>query len=228
MEHLMGPNALWLTEDLTDRMDLRPGMRVLDLGCGKALSSIFLAREFDVQVWALDLWIDATENWNRIREAGEDHRVFPIHGEAHALPFAEGFFDAAVSVDAYHYFGTDDLYLAEYLAVLVRPGGEVGVVVPGLVAEIDGELPEHLASYWRPDFWTFHSPTWWRRNWDRSRAVDVECADLVPDGSRDWLWWDEACGAAGFRHEEEVADMLRRDAGRNLGFTRLVARVRER
>ena len=35
---------------------LEPGMRVLDLGCGKGLSSIFLAKEFGVQVWAADLW----------------------------------------------------------------------------------------------------------------------------------------------------------------------------
>jgi cyclopropane fatty-acyl-phospholipid synthase-like methyltransferase len=46
----MGPNVLWLTEFVCEAMDLRAGMRVLDLGCGKALSSIFLAREFAVQV----------------------------------------------------------------------------------------------------------------------------------------------------------------------------------
>ena len=36
----MGPNVLWLTEWLCERMDLKPGMRVLDMGCGKALSSV--------------------------------------------------------------------------------------------------------------------------------------------------------------------------------------------
>jgi len=36
-------------------LTLRPGMRVLDLGCGTALTSIFLAREYDVEVWATDL-----------------------------------------------------------------------------------------------------------------------------------------------------------------------------
>ena len=28
-------NALWLTEWLTEALDLRPGMRMLDLGCGR-------------------------------------------------------------------------------------------------------------------------------------------------------------------------------------------------
>src|SRR5579872_4718892 len=131
LENLMGPNVLWLTEALTQVLDLQPGMRVLDLGCGRAVSSIFLAREFGVQVWATDLWIPASDNWQRIIDAGVEDRVFPIHAEAHSLPFADGFFDAAVSLDAYHYFGTDDLYLPRF-ARLVKPGGQIGIVVPGV------------------------------------------------------------------------------------------------
>jgi len=41
-----GANSLWLATAL----DLQPGMRALDLGCGRAASSIFLHREFGVQV----------------------------------------------------------------------------------------------------------------------------------------------------------------------------------
>src|SRR5262245_46193825 len=72
-------NPLWLTEWLTEALDLQPGMRVLDLGCGRALSSIFLHREFGVQVWATDLWFSPTENLQRIRDAGAENGVFPIH-----------------------------------------------------------------------------------------------------------------------------------------------------
>src|SRR6476646_2713434 len=46
LENLMGPNVLWLAEALSQQLELRPGMRVLDMGCGKAISSIFLAKEF--------------------------------------------------------------------------------------------------------------------------------------------------------------------------------------
>src|SRR5690348_288069 len=89
----MGPNVLWLTEALTSQMDLRPGLRVLDLGCGRALSSTFLAREFGVQVWAADWWIAPEENAARLRAANVADRVFPLRVEAHALPFAEDYFD---------------------------------------------------------------------------------------------------------------------------------------
>ena len=135
LDNLMGPNVLWLAEALLEVMPLEPGMRVLDMGCGKAISSIFLAKECGVQVWATDLWIKASDNWARIREAGLQDRVYPIHAEAHALPYADNFFDAAVSFDAYHYFGTDDLYL-EYYARFVKPGGKIGIVVPGLNREL--------------------------------------------------------------------------------------------
>lgn len=40
-----GANPLWLTEWLAAKLDLRPGMRVLDLGCGRAASSVFLDRK---------------------------------------------------------------------------------------------------------------------------------------------------------------------------------------
>jgi SAM-dependent methyltransferase len=223
LENLMGPNAVWLAEALSQVMDLRPGMRVLDMGCGRAISSIFLAKEFGVQVWATDLWIKASENWERIRAAGLQDRVFPIHAEAHTLPFADDFFDAAVSMDAYHYFGTDDLYLG-YYARFVKPGGQLGIVVPGIQREFTDGLPEHLAPYWERDFWSFHSPAWWREHWQRTGPVEVTVADMAPNGWRHWLKWLEVAGKFGFPTSVEEAEMLRRDAGRNLGFTRLVGR----
>ena len=96
-----GANSLWLTEWLTGALDLRPGMRVLDLGCGRAASSIFLRREFGVQVWATDLWFSASENIQRIRDAGVEDGVFPIHADARSLPFAADFFDAIVCIDSF-------------------------------------------------------------------------------------------------------------------------------
>ena len=228
LENMMGPNPLWLTESLAERMTLNSTMRVLDLGCGKGLSSIFLAREYNLQVWAVDLWIDASDNFSRIRAAGVEDRVFPIHAEAHSLPFADRFFDAMISVDAYHYFGTDDLYLENHLARLVKPGGQMGIVVPGLIEELtSSEAPEHLQGYWEPAFFSIHSPAWWKRHWERSGLVNVELADMLPEGWRLWMEsdisWSERLGKP-----SDEADMLALDMGQTLGFTRMVARRNER
>src|SRR5438046_3631048 len=99
-------NALWMTEWLAEALELRPGMRVLDLGCGRGASSIFLRREFGVQVWATDLWFSASENLRRARDAGVADGVFPLHSDARSLPFADDFFDAIVSLDSFPYYGT--------------------------------------------------------------------------------------------------------------------------
>src|SRR5262245_3269500 len=145
-------NSLWLTEWLAPALNLRAGMRVLDLGCGRAASSIFLHREYGAQVWATDLWFSASENLQRIRDAGAEDGVFPIHAEARALPFAADFFDAVVSIDSYMYYGTDDLYLG-YLARFLKPGGVIGIASSGLMQEIVGPIPDHLREWWEPSLW---------------------------------------------------------------------------
>lgn len=232
VDNAMGPNALWLTEAVTAVMDLEPGMRVLDLGCGRAISSIFLAREFGVQAWAADLWTPPGENFARIREAGAEANVFPLRCEAHDLPFAAGFFDAVVSVDAYHYFGTDDFYLP-YLAEFLRPGGQIGIAVPGLAEELEDDPPEELTRFWEPAFWSFHSVDGWQRHWRRSGEVEVELADTIPGAEDDWLHWDRVCLDAwhakndtSWRVEATAREieMLEADGGRNLRFVRLVGR----
>lgn len=119
------------------------------------------------KTWRREEWIAASDNWERVRAAGLEDRVFPIHAAAHALPFADEFFDAAASLDAYHYFGTDDLYL-EFYARFVKTGGQIGIVVPGVQREFADGLPPHLVPYWRREFWSFHSPGWWRERWERT------------------------------------------------------------
>lgn len=217
-----GANSLWLTEWLAEAMNLLPGMRILDLGCGRACSSIFLHREFGVQVWATDLWFSATENLPRIRDAGFEDSIFPIHADARSLPFAPEFFDAVVSIDSFPYYGTDDLYLG-YLARFVKPGGQVGIAGAGLMREIEGALPEHLCEWWTPDLNCLHSAGWWWRHWERSGVMDVELSDTMADGWQRWLEWHLLIAP------DNAAEIkaLEADRGSYLGYVRTVGRRRE-
>jgi len=233
-ENQMGPNVLWLTEWLTEKIELKAGMRVLDMGCGNAMSSIFLAKEFGVTVFANDLWIKATENWERIREAGVEDRVYPIHVEARLLPYADAFFDAIVSLDSYHYFGTDDLYLNSFVKLL-KPGGQIGIVVPGLMREFpDGTPPEYFTrkqksggTFWVDECWTIRTLDWWKTHWGHSSLIEIELADTLEDGGKHWLQHEHVTDAAGTSPFPSDVEFLEADGGRYLGFVRMIARRKE-
>ena len=194
-----GANALWLTEWLAEAVPLAAGDRVLDLGCGRAASSVFL---------------------RRVRDASVGDGVYPMRLDARELPFGDGFFDAVVAIDSFVYFGTDDLYLPE-VARLVRPGGWLGIAGAGFLAEIDGPVPEHLRDWWEPALWCLHSPGWWRRHWDRTGLVRVETADAMDGGWERWLEWQR------FASPDNAVEIaaLEADGGRTLGYVRVAATV---
>lgn len=220
-ENSFGGNPVWLAEWLTNDLPLNPGMKALDLGCGRGKSSIFLAREFGVQIVAVDLMIDPAETLQRIRHAGLEGQILPLCCDARQLPFAAEAFDAIVCLDAYFYFGTDDLYL-NYLCNFVRPGGWLGIAGAGLTEEITGEVPAHLLENWSNDYWALHSAPWQRRLWEKTGLVDIVAADAMPEGGRAWLEWQQR--AHPYNQKEIVS--LEIDAGRWITYTRVIARRR--
>ncbi len=178
----LGENALCQVEILSRRLPFRSGMRVLDLACGNATSSIFLAREFNVEVWAVDGAVSADHNRARAVEFGCERSVFPLRVEAHALPFAAGFFDAVIAIDSYLYFGTDDRYLA-YLAGFLKPAGYLGVVDIAFTRELRSaaDAPEYLRTRY-PTHWSFvHCAEWWRSHWTKTGMVDVLHAEYLAE-----------------------------------------------
>jgi cyclopropane fatty-acyl-phospholipid synthase-like methyltransferase len=192
MDNMMGPNAVRIIEEMTRELDLKEGVRILDLGCGKGLTSIYLARKFGVTVYATDLWISATENFDRFNDLGLQDKIIPIHADVHELPYAENYFDAIVCVDAYHYFGHEDGFLDKYLAPLLKKGGHILVGVPGLQKEFDNGVPEEMKPYYRLDY-NFHTCEWWRSLWERSDLVEeIHCRELDchEQGWKEWLSCD--------------------------------------
>ncbi len=233
MTHEMGPNVLWLTEALTNEMSLEPGMRVLDMGAGRGLSSVFLVKEYGVRVWANDLWVKPEDIWQVARNAGVEDSICPIRAEARDLPYAAGFFDAIVSVDSYAYYGTDDLYLS-YFTRFVKPGGQIGVLMPGVTQDFDDGVPEHLTTPQANGnvFWDliectcFHTTEWWRQHFEKSQVVDVEYARDLEEGCRTWAQWERARAGGGYSGFPSDLEVLERDDGRFLTFPTIVARRR--
>ena len=213
-----GANPLWLTEWLCEDLKLKPGMRVLDLGCGRAKSSLFLAKEFDVEVFAVDLWFPPEENEQRVADFGLSDHVTCLRGEARDLPFDFEFFDAIVAIDSIQYYGTDALWLP-YVIQLLKPRGLLGFASAGVVNEMFHPVPDHLQRFWVTDAWCLRTAAWWREHWERTGLVDVLISDVLTDGWKYWLDWAEACGFS-----EWYLETLRYDAGENLCYNRAIAK----
>lgn len=114
---------------LVEQMALRPGMRVLDLGCGTGTLTIMIkASHPDVEVIGIDgdpavLTIAA----GKATRAGVS--IQWDSGLAYDLPYSEGSFDRVVSSLVIHHLAAPDKQRAflEVLRVL-RPGGELHIL----------------------------------------------------------------------------------------------------
>ena len=193
-EYLMGPNSFRLLDELIQRKPADvPFRRTLDLGCGFALTSLFIAEETDADyVYAYDLWIPATENYRRIRDNHLEDRIIPIHGDALDMPFARDWFDTVVSVDSYHYFGCKEGIFSGRILPFVRQGGSVMIAVPGLREEPQGEL-RTLFETWAEgdDALCFKTVSWWKELLEKEcgnqcdiSVMEAECFD---ESWEDWF-----------------------------------------
>jgi len=128
-----------LTVDF-DRLGLRRGDRVLDMGCGAGRHAFEMYRrggdviafdqDGDELAGVLDLF-------GAMRDAGEvpDGAEADIkQGDALSLPFADGEFDRVVAAEVLEHIPDDTTAIAE-LARVLRPGGTMAVTVPRWLPE---------------------------------------------------------------------------------------------
>lgn len=91
--HVGGRQA---TMAFAQQFGLRPGMRLLDIGCGLGGAARYFAHEHGCQVTGIDLSGEYVGVANALAaRVGLDERVSCQAGSALALPFAPGSFDAA-------------------------------------------------------------------------------------------------------------------------------------
>ena len=129
-----------LTVDF-DRLGLRPGERVLDMGCGAGRHAFEMyKRGADVIAFDQDADELATvrEWFAAMKDAGEvpaGAEADVKEGDALALPFADAEFDRIVAAEVLEHIPADIQAIRELVRVL-RPGGTLAVSVPRWFPEV--------------------------------------------------------------------------------------------
>lgn len=129
-----------LTVDF-DRLGLKPGERVLDMGCGAGRHAFEMYRR-GADVVAFDQDVEELENVRNLfvamKEAGEvpaGAEADVKEGDALHLPFADGEFDRIVAAEILEHIWNDVDAIKELVRVL-RPGGTLAISVPRWMPEV--------------------------------------------------------------------------------------------
>ena len=128
----MENHHLDITEKTLRLMDLRPGERVLDLGCGSGWATRLLARmvgdgpEGFGQVVGVDV---SDEMIRHARETSKDfENVLYVWGSAQQIPWEENYFDKVLSVESFYYYDDQDRALNELFRVMA-PRGRLFILI---------------------------------------------------------------------------------------------------
>ena len=118
-----------------ERLDVRAGMRVLDLGCGEGRHT-FEAYRRGAHVVAVDISakdLATTRQWcSAIELAGEAPATATanaVRGDLRHLPFPDASFDRIIASEVLEHIPDDTAAIAEIERVL-KPGGLAAVTVP--------------------------------------------------------------------------------------------------
>jgi SAM-dependent methyltransferase len=126
-----------LTVDFA-RFPVRPGERVLDMGCGGGRHA-FALYKMGAHVVALDM--DAAELKDVAgmfealgSEVPAGTTAQAVRGDAYRLPFADASFDKVIAAEILEHLPRDTVAMAE-LARVLKPGGQIAITVPRWLPE---------------------------------------------------------------------------------------------
>ncbi len=120
----IGVSAQIVAEELCEAVDVLPGERVLDVACGAGNGAIAAARRY-TQAVGVD-YVPALLERARERAAAEGYEIEFVEGDAEALPFEDGSFDAVLSTFGVM-FAPNQQRAADELVRVCKPGGRIGM-----------------------------------------------------------------------------------------------------
>lgn len=169
-------------EALAKRAAIGRGSRVLDVCAGLGGPARFLAWRFECVATGIDLNAGRIAGARRLTRLCGLERVVPfVRGDATALPFRRGVFDACVSQEAWLHIENKAAVVAECHRVL-RPGGRLAftdwIAHPRLADLERARLREWMAAT------TVQTLDGYRRLLAQSGFTEIEAEDLSASWSR--------------------------------------------
>ena len=225
-ETMWGSNGIRQAEELASYFTITEDMKILDLGCGPGLSSLYLVQEYGAKVFAADLYADPTENHERFQSLGIADKIVPMMLDAtQPLPFARGYFDVIFSVGAYNMFGDNEEALQNFISY-VKKGGYIAVAFPGLKYDFDGNIPPEMQPFFgvRDVARYIRGIDWWKELWSKTEGIEIitiseqTCHDIA---------WKEYLASRNPNIEEEKwdLDMMEAEGGKYFNTIQLIAKV---
>jgi SAM-dependent methyltransferase len=125
-----------------ERLGLRPGMRVLDAGCGVGLTTGWLGEGVAPGGIAVGLEL-SLPHLRAARRLVDGDAVSFVQGDIARLPFARAGFDAVWSSNTIHHVG-EPVQGVRALAATLRPGGVLALGQSGFLPEMVFAWDERL------------------------------------------------------------------------------------
>ncbi len=120
------PGGFEATHKLLDLCHIDKDSKVLDIGCGKGTTSVFLAQKYGCNVVGLDLSEDLLRQAQALaKRKGLEHKIGFQIGNALNIPFGDSEFDRAFGQAMLILVGDKKNAIQEALRV-TKPGGYVG------------------------------------------------------------------------------------------------------
>jgi SAM-dependent methyltransferase len=224
-ETMWGPNAIRQSEELASHFKITKDMRILVLGCGPGLSCVYLAQEYDAEIFATDLLADPTENYKCFQSLGIADKIVPMMLDAtQPMPFAEHYFDVIFSVGAYNVFGDNEEMLPN-LTRYVKKGGYIAVSFPGLKYEFGDNVPPEMQPFWEvPEVAkTVRGIEWWRELWNKAEGIEI--VNISEQACHDVAWEEYIASIDPCGEDKWTLDMIAAEDGKYFNTIQLIAKV---